>query len=181
VNKWDGLDKDQRDRVKKELDRRLQFIDYAQIHFISALHGTAVGDLYGSITKAYKAATAVLTTRQLTDILEAAVEIHQPPMVSGRRIKLRYAHAGGSNPPRIIVHGNQTNKLPDAYRRYLEKTYRRELNLWGTPVRMEFRTSDNPYSNKQESDSRLAINVRERQANKRSRLSQHKKKSNKRK
>ena len=181
VNKWDGLDKDQRDRVKKELDRRLQFIDYAQIHFISALHGTAVGDLYGSITKAYAAATATLSTRQLTDILEAAVEIHQPPMVSGRRIKLRYAHAGGSNPPRIVVHGNQTNKLPDAYKRYLEKTYRRELNLWGTPVRMEFRTSDNPYSHKQESDSRLAVNVRERQANKRSRLSEHKKKSNKRK
>lgn len=181
VNKWDGLDKDQRDRVKKELDRRLQFIDYAEIHFISALHGTAVGDLYGSVTKAYNAATAVLSTRQLTDILEAAVEIHQPPMVSGRRIKLRYAHAGGSNPPRIIVHGNQTHKLPDAYKRYLEKTYRRELNLWGTPVRMEFRTSDNPYSAKKDSDSRLAVNVRERQANKRTRLSQHKKKSNKRK
>lgn len=147
VNKWDGLPTDQRQHIKNELDRRLSFIDYADVHFISALHGSNVGNLYASIEKAYKAATKKLATRRLTEILEAAVEIHQPPLASGRRIKLRYAHAGGSNPPVIVIHGNQTQKLPDSYKRYLEKTYRRELGLWGTPVRMEFRTGDNPFEN----------------------------------
>ncbi|NRA42525.1 MAG: ribosome biogenesis GTPase Der [Pseudomonadales bacterium] len=189
INKWDGLDKDQKNHIRKELDRRLQFIDYAQVHFISALHGTGVGDLYRSIRKAYKSATASLSTRQLTTILEAAVEIHQPPMVAGRRIKLRYAHAGGSNPPIIVIHGNQTEKLPDAYKRYLEKTYRRELKLWGTPLRMEFRTSENPYADKPSKRKPQARQERQsgtervqaRQQKKRERLSAHKKKSNKRK
>lgn len=148
VNKWDGLSQDQRQRVKSELDRRLQFIDYADTHFISALHGSNVGNLYESIETAYHAAMKDLPTKRLTEILEAAIEIHQPPMVSGRRIKLRYAHAGGSNPPIIVIHGNQTDKLPENYRRYLEKTFRRELNLWGTPVRMVFKTGDNPYHEK---------------------------------
>ncbi|NRB37482.1 MAG: ribosome biogenesis GTPase Der [Pseudomonadales bacterium] len=148
VNKWDGIDNDQRERIKKELDRRLNFIDYAEIHFISALHGTGVGNLYEAIEKAHDSATRKLQTKRLTEILEVAVDQHQPPLVSGRRIKLRYAHAGGSNPPVIVIHGNQTNKLPDSYRRYLEKTYRRELNLWGTPVKLEFKTGDNPFSDR---------------------------------
>jgi GTP-binding protein len=145
VNKWDGISEDQRNRIKSELDRRLHFIDYAEVHFISALHGSGVGKLYESVEKAYHSATVKLQTKRLTEILEAAVRIHQPPMVGMHRIKLRYAHAGGSNPPIIVIHGNQTERLPDHYKRYLEKTFRQQLNLWGTPIRIEFRSGDNPF------------------------------------
>ncbi len=145
INKWDGLSPEQRERIKSELDRRLSFIDYAEIHFISALHGSGVGDLYKSVGTAYESAQATLSTNKLTEILQVATEQHQPPMVASRRIKLRYAHAGGHNPPIIVVHGNQTDKLPDHYKRYLEKTFRRELNLWGTPIKFVFKTTVNPF------------------------------------
>jgi GTP-binding protein len=148
VNKWDGIESDQRDWIKAELGRRLQFADYADTHFISALHGTGVGHLYKSIDAAYQSATRELATNSLNRILEGAVFDHPPPMVNGRRIKLRYAHAGGRNPPLIVIHGNQTGKVPNSYQRYLEKVFRRQLDLVGTPVRIEFRTSDNPYSEK---------------------------------
>jgi GTP-binding protein len=148
LNKWDGLDADHKKKMKTELERRLQFIDYAQIHFISALHGTGVGHLYESVDAAYRSATQKLQTHKLTGILEKAIFDHAPPMVNGRRIKLRYAHSGGMNPPLIVIHGNQTEKVPMAYQRYLEKTFRRELKLVGTPIRVEFRTSDNPYEGK---------------------------------
>lgn len=169
VNKWDGLDADQKKRIKFELERRLNFIDYAEIHFISALHGSNVGHLYESIEKAYESAFKKLSTNRITEILEVAVEQHQPPLVSGRRIKLRYAHAGGSNPPIIVIHGNQTDKLPDSYKRYLEKTFRRELKLFGTPIRMEFRKGDNPYEGKKNK-------LTDRQINKKRRLMKHVKK-----
>lgn len=145
VNKWDGLSQDQRDTVHRELSRRLVFIDFAEIKFISALHGTGVGELYPLIEDAYASATQPLITSELTRILEQAVATHQPPLVQGRRIKLRYAHAGGHNPPFIIIHGKQTRSLPDSYRRYLESFYRKALHLVGTPVRIEFRDSVNPY------------------------------------
>lgn len=145
VNKWDGIDSDKRNRIKSELDRRLNFIDYAEVHFISALHGSGVGKLYEAVEKAYHSATVKLQTRRLTEILEVAVEQHQPPMISGRRIKLRYAHAGGSNPPIIVIHGNQTDRLPEHYKRYLEKVFRTQLGLWGTPIRMAFKSSENPF------------------------------------
>lgn len=148
VNKWDGLESDDRDQIKRELERRLQFIDYADVHFISALHGSNVGHLYTSIHAAHSSATRKLSTNELTRILEGAVHDHAPPMIGGRRIKLRYAHAGGQNPPIIVIHGNQTGKVPVAYQRYLEKTFRRHLKLVGTPVRIEFKTSDNPYADK---------------------------------
>lgn len=148
VNKWDGLQAEQKQRIKSELDRRLQFIDFAEIHFISALHGTGVGHLYESIDNAYRSSTDKLQTHKLTQILEAAVYEHAPPMINGRRIKLRYAHAGGFNPPIIVIHGNQTAKVPASYQRYLEKTFRRQLDLVGTPIRIEFRSGDNPYSEK---------------------------------
>ena len=148
VNKWDGIESDQREWIKAELGRRLQFADYADTHFISALHGTGVGHLYKSIDAAYQSATRELATNSLNRILEGAVFDHPPPMVNGRRIKLRYAHAGGRNPPLIVIHGNQTGKVPNSYQRYLEKVFRRQLDLVGTPVRIEFRTSDNPYSEK---------------------------------
>ena len=146
------------------------------MHFISALHGSSVGNLYKSIEVAYQAAMQQLPTKRLTEILEAAVEIHQPPMVSGRRIKLRYAHAGGANPPIIVVHGNQTDKLPEHYKRYLEKTFRRELKLWGTPVKLIFKTGDNPFDDKQQKPSRSS----EKKYKKRERLKElSKKKRNK--
>ena len=148
VNKWDGLDADHKQRVKDELDRRLRFIDFAEIHFISALHGSGVGKLYESIDAAFEAATKKLSTPRLTRILEDAVADHPPPMIHGRRIKLRYAHSGGHNPPIIVIHGNQIDEVPGSYHRYLEKTFRRVLELDGTPVKIEFRGSDNPYEAK---------------------------------
>jgi GTP-binding protein len=146
VNKWDGLPSEQKEYVKKELNRRLIFAEFSETHFISALHGTGVGDLYRSIDKAYKSANKKESPSFLTKILEDAVVEHQPPLVNGRRIKLRYAHMGGSNPPIIVVHGNQVSKIPEAYRRYLQKVYRRVLKLSGTPLRIEFKGSDNPYA-----------------------------------
>ena len=148
INKWDGLDNDKREHIKTEIKRRLRFAEFADVHFISALHGTGVGHLYKSIDTAYRAATDALSTTRLTKILEGAVEEHQPPMVQGRRIKLRYAHAGGRNPPVIIIHGNQTESVPAQYTRYLEKVFRRELGLQGTPIRVEYRTSENPYKHR---------------------------------
>ncbi|MFS1524214.1 ribosome biogenesis GTPase Der [Microbulbifer sp. 2304DJ12-6] len=148
LNKWDGLEIDHRDYVKAELERRLRFVEFADVHFISALHGTGVGHLYKSIEAAYQSATDKLSTNQLTRILRWAVSEHQPPLVNGHRIKLRYAHAGGQNPPVIVVHGNQTEQVPAHYVRYLEKTFRKALELQGTPVKVEFRTGDNPYAGK---------------------------------
>lgn len=146
VNKWDGLEAEEKERIKIELERRLRFVEFADVHFISALHGTGVGHLYESIERAYRAATDPLSTSRLTRILNGAVQEHQPPLVQGRRIKLRYAHAGGRNPPVIVIHGNQTDAVPGHYTRYLEKTFRRELDLHGTPVRIEYRSGENPYA-----------------------------------
>ncbi|TVR63087.1 MAG: ribosome biogenesis GTPase Der [Candidatus Competibacteraceae bacterium] len=145
VNKWDRLDPDIRAQVKSDLDRRLGFIDFARIHFISALHGTGVGELLGSVREAHAAATRKLATPELTRILEDALAAHQPPLVHGHSIKLRYAHQGGQNPPLVIIHGNRIDHVPESYRRYLSNTYRKRLNLWGTPVRVEFRGGENPY------------------------------------
>lgn len=148
VNKWDGLDADHKERVKHELERRLRFIDFAEIHFISALHGSGVGKLYESIDSAHESATKKLSTPRLTRILEDALADHPPPMVRGRRIKMRYAHAGGQNPPVIVIHGNQMDEVPNSYKRYLEKTFRRVLELDGTPIKIEFKGSSNPYETK---------------------------------
>ena len=166
LNKWDGLPNEQKDYIKKELDRRLHFVDYAQVHTISALHGSGVGLLYGSINKAYESATRALQTNRLTQILEGAVFDNAPPMVNGRRIKLRYAHSGGRNPPLIIIHGNQTSKVPANYRRYLEKVFRKHLKLVGTPVRIEFRGNENPYEGKKENLTPLQQHKRRRQVKK---------------
>jgi len=145
TNKWDGLAPEQRKKVRDDLERRLPFLDFAERITVSALHGTAVGDLLPAVERAYKAAMADLSTTALTRELEAAVMEHPPPMVRGRRIRLRYAHQGGRNPPVIVIHGNQTEKLPEAYRRYLVNRFRKAFKLRGTPVRLSFKTSDNPY------------------------------------
>lgn len=146
VNKWDGLDNDIKERIKSELDRRLGFIDFARLHFISALHGTGVGHLFESVDEAYESATKRISTAMLRRIMDMAQADHQPPLVRGRRVKLKYAHAGGYNPPRIVIHGNQVHDLPDSYKRYLMNYYRKALNVMGTPIKIEFREGDNPYA-----------------------------------
>ena len=146
INKWEGLDQDQKSQIKDDINRRLHFVDFADKHFISALHGTGVGNLFSSITSAYDSATQDLSTSKLTDLLQEFVGKHAPPVTpGGRRIKLRYAHAGGKNPPRIVIHGKQTEKLPGSYIRYLSKAYQKALNLVGTPINLEFKTDNNPY------------------------------------
>lgn len=154
VNKWDGLESEAKEKMRSEIKRRLGFADYADLHFISALHGTAVGDLYPSIDRAFESAVARWSTKRLTTLLQDATQAHQPPMVNGRRIKLRMAHQGGANPPLIVVHGNQTNRLPEAYKRYLTNTFRKVLKVKGTPMRFEFRSGDNPFDGTQGADDR---------------------------
>ena len=148
LNKWDGMTPDERDKVKSQVDRRLEFASFARFHFISAKHGTGVGDLYRSVNEAYKFAFKKWSTNALTKLLEDVVADHQPPSVKNRRIKLRYAHQGGSNPPIIVVHGNQTDSLPGSYKRYLENRFLKFLKVRGTPLRFEFRTGDNPFAGK---------------------------------
>lgn len=148
INKWDGMSEDAKQQVKDDLQRRFEFLTFAQFHFISALHGTGVGHIYQDIDQAYRSAMSKFPTSQLTRVLEDAVASHAPPMVRGRRPKLRYAHQGGSNPPLIIVHGNLSKELPDAYKRYLANTFRRVLNIQGTPIRFEFKQGDNPFAQK---------------------------------
>lgn len=166
INKWDGLDPDERDRIKSEMQRRLPFLGFADWRFISALHGSGVGHLMEAVDKAYKAAMIDLKTPELTRILEEAVMEHQPPLVAGRRIKLRYAHQGGKNPPIIVVHGNQTDRVPGPYQRYLVNRYRQCFDLHGTPLRIEFRTGDNPYEGRKNK-------LTQRQQQKKRRLMKH--------
>ncbi len=146
VNKWDGIPPDKREEIRTGLDLKLPFLEFAPVHFISALHGTGVGELIRGVAHAYDASMREMPTPELTRVLEQAIEQHQPPLVRGRRIKLRYAHQGGRNPPVIVIHGNQINHVPDAYRRYLMGVYRKVFKLEGTPVRIEFRSDDNPFA-----------------------------------
>lgn len=162
VNKWDGLEPDQREWIKRELDRRLPFLEFAETRFISALHGSGVGELFQVIERAYANATRKLATPELTRILERAVQEHQPPLVKGRRIKLRYAHQGGQNPPIIVIHGNQTESVPDSYKRYLIGRFRKVLRLAGTPIRLEFRSGDNPYAGRKNVLTERQIRKRQR-------------------
>jgi GTP-binding protein len=150
INKWDGMASSEKEHVKTEIRRRFTFVDFAKIHFISALHGTGVGDIYESIHKAYDSANKQLNTNILTRILQDLVKDHAPPVVNNRRIKLRYAHAGGHNPPLIIIHGKQTDKVPSHYTRYLEKSFRKALKLEGTPIRIEMKSDSNPFTEKED-------------------------------
>lgn len=169
VNKWDGLSQDVKTEVKEELDRRMDFVDFARVHFISALHGSGVGNLFESIQEAYDCATRRVGTSLLTRIMQMAQDDHQPPLVRGRRVKLKYAHAGGYNPPIVVIHGNQVNDLPDSYKRYLMNYYRRSLKVMGTPIRIQFKEGDNPYAGKRNT-------LTATQQRKRKRLMQHIKK-----
>jgi GTPase len=145
INKWDGIPPDQREQIHRQLALRLDFVPFAPLHFISARHGTGVGELMQSAVRAYEASMREMATKELTRTLEHALTVHQPPLVRGRRIKLRYAHQGGRNPPRIVIHGNQTTSVPDAYTRYLVNIFRKRFDLFATPVVIEYRTDANPY------------------------------------
>ena len=169
VNKWDGLDDYDRGLISGQLERRLPFLDFATTCFISALHGTGVGDLFPHINQAYASAMRELATPELTRILERAVEAHQPPLVRGRRIKLRYAHQGGKNPPVIVIHGNQTKQVPETYKRYLVNAFRSALKITATPIRIEFRSGDNPFKGRKNK-------LTGRQVKRKSRLMRHVKK-----
>jgi GTP-binding protein len=146
VNKWDGIAPEQREQIHRQLSLKLDFVPFAPLFFISARHGTGVGELMQATVRAYEAAMRTMPTRELTRTLEHALSVHQPPLVRGRRIKLRYAHQGGRNPPRIVIHGNQTASVPDAYTRYLANVFRKTYDLFATPVFVEYRTDANPYA-----------------------------------
>ncbi len=166
LNKWDGLSPEQRERVKRQLHIKLPFLEYAEKHFISALHGTGVGTLFDIIPRLYSASMVDMSTPRLTKILVAAVESHQPPLVRGRRIKLKYAHQGGHNPPIVVIHGNQTKEVPASYKRYLANTFRSKLELSGVPVRLEFKSTENPFQGRRNK-------LTDRQVRKRKRLIRH--------
>ncbi|MCB1860606.1 MAG: ribosome biogenesis GTPase Der [Chromatiaceae bacterium] len=162
VNKWDGLDNHQRERVKEDLARKLPFLDFASQRFISARHGSGVGNLYQAVDNAYANAQRKLPTPELTRVLEQAVQEHQPPKVHGRRIKLRYAHQGGRNPPIVVIHGNQAEAVPASYRRYLINRFRQAFSLHGTPIRMEFKSGDNPFEGRKNTLTQRQVRKRQR-------------------
>ena len=163
INKWDGLDAEARTHLRTQFERKLGFLDFATQHRISALHGSGVGLLLDEVDKAYANAMRDIPTPAMTRLLEAAVQEHQPPLVHGRRIKMRYAHQGGRNPPLIIIHGNQMEAVPETYKRYLINRFRKELDLTGTPLRIEFKGGDNPFKGQRN-------NLTERQIKHRARL-----------
>lgn len=146
INKWDGLEEDQREWIKREIDRKLKFLDFAKFHYISALRKKGLTELFVSVDEAYKAAMAKLSTPQLTRVLIDATTQHQPPISKGIRPKLRYAHQGGSNPPIVVIHGNHVDGIKDSYKRFLESTFRKVFQLSGTPLRVQFKQGNNPYA-----------------------------------
>jgi GTP-binding protein len=146
INKWDGLTLAARRRVEREVDRQLEFVAYADRRYISALHGSGISELVGSAMAAHESAGRQIPTPELNEILSRATTAHPPPIVGGRRIRLRYAHQGGRFPPLIVIHGSQAERIPARYRRYLENAFRKALKLRGTPVRVEFRTGENPFA-----------------------------------
>jgi GTP-binding protein len=146
VNKWDGLDGHSRDRIKHDMERKLQFLSFANVHYISAKQRTGIGALLKSVDDAYAAAMVKLPTPKLTRVLQEAVEYQQPRRAGVSRPKLRYAHQGGSNPPIVVIHGNALSHIPETYRRFLEGRFRDAFQLKGTPLRIEFRTNKNPYA-----------------------------------
>lgn len=150
INKWDGMDETDRDHVRREIDRRMPFVNFARRYYISALHGSGVGMLYRAIDEAYECGSRDISTSQLTKVLERAVQDHQPPLVQGRRVRLRYAHLGGHHPMVIVVHGKQTKALPLSYQKYLSNYFRRAFQLVGIPLLMRFKSDRNPFVDSEE-------------------------------
>jgi GTP-binding protein len=145
VNKWDNIPMERREEIRSQLALKLDFATFVPLHFISARHGTGVGELAQAVIRAFDAAMREMRTPELTKTLERAMVQHQPPLVRGRRIKLRYAHQGGRNPPRIVIHGNQTKHVPDSYKRFLANVFRETFDLFASPVAIDFRTDANPF------------------------------------
>ena len=148
VNKWDAVDSYRKERVKEDVARKLNFLGFARVHYVSALAGQGIGSLLGSVDKAWSAAMVKLATPKITRVLLDAVQKQQPPRCGNTRPKLRYAHQGGSNPPIIVIHGNSLDQLPNSYTRYLEHTFMEAFRLQGTPLRIQYKTSKNPYAEK---------------------------------
>jgi GTP-binding protein len=146
INKWDGMKIPARRRVEQEVDRQLEFVAFAERRFLSALHGSGISEVIEAALTAHESAGRQVPTPRLNEILEQAVTAHPPPLVRGRRVRLRYAHQGGRYPPLIVVHGSQAERVPARYRRYLENCFRNALRLVGTPVRIEFRSGENPFA-----------------------------------
>jgi GTP-binding protein len=182
INKWDGLEDDRRDWIKREIDRKLQFLDFAQFHYISALKKKGLPELFKSIDIAYKAAMAKLSTPQLTRVLEDATTLHQPPISKNIRPKLRYAHQGGSNPPIIVIHGNHVDGIRDNYIKFLEKTFRKAFQLTGTPLRIQFNQGENPFAQRENKPKRGEgiVSMRRRKTAQRAELKARKTKDDKR-
>jgi GTP-binding protein len=166
LNKWDGLSPEQKETVKRQIELKLAFLDFAEKHPISALHGSGVGKLFDVVNHLYDSAMINMSTSELTRILKEATSVHQPPLVNARRIKLKYAHQGGRNPPVIVIHGAQTDVLPTSYKRFLSNYFRDKLNLSGTPIRLEFKSPVNPFKGQKNKLS-------DRQIHKRKRLMDH--------
>ena len=148
VNKWDAVQESDRTWAKREIERKLPFLDFARVHFISAHTGTGVGGLFRSVDEAYASAHRIMTTPKLNRVLQTAVTATPPPLVHGRRARPKYAHQGGKNPPRVVIHGNQVASLSKSYRRYLANVFRKAFHLIGTPVLIECRQEENPYQGK---------------------------------
>lgn len=166
INKWDGLSVRERTEVTRRLDWGLDFVNFAKRIPISALHGSGLGELMKAVHQAHRSATREFSAKELTDAIHKAFEQHQPPMLRGRTAKMRYAHQGGRNPPRIIIHGSRLKDLPDAYKRYLENALRQKFRLTGTPLALEFREGTNPYAGRKNE-------LTPRQVEKRKRLMRH--------
>ena len=166
LNKWDGLDSDQREACRRELDRRLEFVAWAPRVTLSAMHGSGLRELMRAVHAAHVAASREFGTAELTRAVEAAYAANQPPLVRGHAPKLRFAHPGGRNPPTIIIHGSRTRHIAPAYRRYLENFLRKRFRLIGTPIRIEFRDGENPFAGRKNA-------LTERQVKKRRRLMRH--------
>ncbi len=162
VNKWDNLESTQRREVDAQIDRKLEFVAFARITHLSALHGSGIDDVIAAALDAYAAGGRNLPTPRLNSILERAMIAHPPPLVAGRRIRLRYAHQGGRRPPIVVIHGNRAERLPDHYRRYLINFFRRALQLEGAPLRLEFKTGDNPYAGRRNTPTRRQVKRRQR-------------------
>lgn len=145
VNKWDGIDNERREQIKRDINRKLYFLDFAKFHHISALKERGIDDLFVSIQAAYDAAMIKMPTPKITRVLQSAIERQQPPRAGLVRPKMRYAHQGGMNPPVIVVHGNALQHISDAYTRYLTQTFRKAFHLQGTPLRIQYNIGDNPY------------------------------------
>tara|TARA_Y100001935_G_C17311488_1_gene516759 strand:- start:1823 stop:3232 length:1410 start_codon:yes stop_codon:yes gene_type:complete len=162
VNKWDKVNKDKKNQIKEEMDRRLSFLNFADWRYISALKGMGVSGIMKSVEIAFKSAMVDMKTSDINNLLEDVVTEHQPPLVRGRRIKLRYAHQGGKNPPIIIIHGNQTEKIPQTYKRYLINRFRKVFQLQGTPLQIDFKSNDNPYEGKKNKLTKRQLGKRQR-------------------